>query len=37
VLSMLKPGGWLFISHTETLHDISDAVEAVRPATYRKR
>jgi chemotaxis protein methyltransferase CheR len=37
VLSMLKPGGWLFISHTETLHDISDAVDAVRPATYRKR
>jgi chemotaxis protein methyltransferase CheR len=37
VLSMLKPGGWLFISHTESLHDISDAVDAVRPATYRKR
>ncbi|HEV2702306.1 MAG TPA: protein-glutamate O-methyltransferase CheR [Steroidobacteraceae bacterium] len=37
VLSMLKPGGWLFISHTETLHDVSDAVDAVRPATYRKR
>jgi chemotaxis protein methyltransferase CheR len=37
VLSMLKPGGWLFVSHTETLHDISDAVDAVRPATYRKR
>jgi chemotaxis protein methyltransferase CheR len=37
VLTMLKPGGWLFISHTETLHDISDAVDAVRPATYRKR
>ena len=37
VLSMLKPGGWLFISHTETLHDVSNAVEAVRPATYRKR
>ena len=37
VLSMLKPGGWLFISHTETLHEVSDAVEAVRPATYRKR
>jgi chemotaxis protein methyltransferase CheR len=37
VLSMLKPGGWLFISHTETLHDVSNAVDAVRPATYRKR
>lgn len=37
VLSMLKPGGWLFISHTETLHNVSDAVDAVRPATYRKR
>jgi chemotaxis protein methyltransferase CheR len=37
VLSMLKPGGWIFISHTETLHDISDAVNAVRPAIYRKR
>jgi chemotaxis protein methyltransferase CheR len=37
VLSMLKPGGWLFVSHTETLHDISGAVDAVRPAIYRKR
>ncbi len=37
LLTMLKPGGWLFVSHTETLHDVSDAVEAVRPATYRKR
>ncbi|MGC1457717.1 MAG: protein-glutamate O-methyltransferase CheR [Steroidobacteraceae bacterium] len=36
VLSVLKPGGWLFISHCETLHDISDAVEAVKPAIYRK-
>lgn len=37
VVSMLRPGGWLFISHTETLHDISNTVTAVRPATYRKR
>lgn len=37
LLSVLKPGGWLFISHTETLHDISAAVEAFRPAIYRKR
>ncbi|HEY4340377.1 MAG TPA: protein-glutamate O-methyltransferase CheR [Steroidobacteraceae bacterium] len=37
VLSMLKPGGWLFVSHTETLYEITDAVEAVKPSIYYKR
>lgn len=36
VLSRLKPGGTFFIGHSETLNDISDAVEAVAPSLYRK-
>jgi chemotaxis protein methyltransferase CheR len=35
-LSVLQPGGWLFIGHSETLNDISDAVKAAAPAIYRK-
>jgi len=34
--SVLKPGGWLFIGHSETLHGVSDALESVAPAIYRK-
>ena len=37
VLSRLKPGGHFYIGHSETLNDISDAVVALGPATYRKR
>jgi chemotaxis protein methyltransferase CheR len=36
VVSVLPPGGWLFIGHSETLNDISDAVKASAPAIYRK-
>lgn len=36
VLESLKPGGWLFIGHSETLIDVSDGVEMVSPAIYRK-
>jgi chemotaxis protein methyltransferase CheR len=37
VLSLLKPGGLFFIGHSESLHEVSDAVAQVRPAVYRKR
>ena len=36
VLSVLQPGGWLFIGHSENLHGISAEVKAVAPSIYRK-
>jgi chemotaxis protein methyltransferase CheR len=36
VLSLLKPGGIFCIGHSESLHDISQAVVQVSPAVYRK-
>jgi chemotaxis protein methyltransferase CheR len=36
VLSLLKPGGYFFIGHSESLNDISDAVQPVAPSIYRK-
>lgn len=36
VLSLLKPGGYFFIGHSETLNEISTAVQQVAPSIYRK-
>jgi chemotaxis protein methyltransferase CheR len=36
VLGTLKPGGWLLIGHSESLHGIIDDVPAVAPSIYRK-
>jgi chemotaxis protein methyltransferase CheR len=36
VLTALRPGGWLFIGHSETLGGITDAVENFLPAIFRK-
>ncbi|WP_233233825.1 protein-glutamate O-methyltransferase CheR [Bordetella sp. LUAb4] len=36
VLSQLKPGGVLFVGHSESLHGIDLAVTAVMPSVYRK-
>lgn len=36
ILDALKPGGWLFIGHSETLVEVSESVEMVAPAIYRK-
>jgi chemotaxis protein methyltransferase CheR len=36
VLAQLKPGGLFCIGHSESLHDITDAVQQVSPAVYRK-
>jgi chemotaxis protein methyltransferase CheR len=36
VLNVLKPGGHLFIGHSESLIDVTEAVELVAPAIYRK-
>jgi len=36
VLSLLKPGGYLFIGHSESLIDVTESVDLVAPAIYRK-
>jgi chemotaxis protein methyltransferase CheR len=36
VVAQLKQGGLFCIGHSESLHDISDAVVQVSPAVYRK-
>lgn len=36
VVSLLKPGGWLLISHTESLSDITVGVRAVAPSIFFK-
>ena len=34
--SVLKPGGWLMIGHSESLHGINDSLQSVVPSIYRK-
>jgi chemotaxis protein methyltransferase CheR len=36
ILGTLKPGGTFIIGHSESLHDISTAVQQVSPSVYRK-
>lgn len=36
VLATLKPGGWLLIGHTESLHGIVDELPSVAPSIHRK-
>ena len=36
VLSVLQPGGWLLIGHSESLHGVNDSVHTVAPSIYRK-
>jgi chemotaxis protein methyltransferase CheR len=36
VLSVLQPGGWLLIGHSESLHGVNDSVHGVAPSIYRK-
>lgn len=36
VLALLKPGGYFFIGHSESLNDISTEVQALAPSIYRK-
>jgi chemotaxis protein methyltransferase CheR len=35
-LSLLKPGGYFLIGHSETLGDLTTAVKLVAPSIYRK-
>lgn len=36
VLELLRPGGYLCIGHSESLNDITNAVQMVAPSLYRK-
>lgn len=36
VLSLLKPGGHFCIGHSETLNEITDAVQMIAPSIYHK-
>ena len=33
----LKPGGYLFIAHSESLNGIAHGLEPLLPAVFRKR
>lgn len=37
ILPHLKPGGYFIISHSESLHGITDALTMVKPSMYRKQ
>ncbi|MDO8941275.1 MAG: protein-glutamate O-methyltransferase CheR [Methylicorpusculum sp.] len=32
----LKPGGYFFVSHSESLHRITDQLQSIKPSIYRK-
>jgi chemotaxis protein methyltransferase CheR len=36
VTHVLKPGGYLFVSHVESLHGVVDHLQMVRPSVFRK-
>lgn len=36
LVGLLKPGGWLFIGHSENLQGITSALEGIAPAIYHK-
>jgi chemotaxis protein methyltransferase CheR len=36
LLPLLKPGGWFFISHSESLQGVTEQLRGVAPAVYRK-
>ncbi|WP_395405497.1 CheR family methyltransferase [Pseudoduganella sp. UC29_106] len=36
VLELLRPGGYLFIGHAESLHDCLGPIQVVQPSVYRK-
>lgn len=37
LLGQLKPGGYFIISHSESLHGVTDQLHMVKPSIYRKR
>lgn len=35
ILSRMQPRGWLFVSHSENLHGVTDRVDVIKPSIYR--
>ena len=36
ILSVLRPGGYLMVSHSESLHGMTDQLSIVKPSVYQK-
>ncbi len=36
IVGQLRPGGWLFIGHSESLHGIHEGLHLQRPTVYRR-
>lgn len=36
LLARLRPGGWLFVGHSESLNGLVGGIESVAPSVYRK-
>lgn len=36
VISFIRPGGYLYIGHSESLHCIDTAMVQIAPSVYRK-
>lgn len=37
ITERLKPGGWLFVSHSENLHGMESELQMQQPSVYRRR
>lgn len=36
LLTVLKPGGYFFVSHSESLHRVTEKLQLIKPSIYRK-
>lgn len=36
LIATLKPGGYFFVSHSESLHHVTEQVQVIQPSIYRK-
>jgi len=36
LVPLLRPGGYFVISHSESLHGVTDQLKMVKPSIYRK-
>ncbi len=36
LVTALKPGGYFFVSHSESLHRVTDQLQLIKPSIYRK-
>jgi chemotaxis protein methyltransferase CheR len=36
LMTTLKPGGYFFVSHSESLYRVTDQLQLIKPSIYRK-